>query len=73
MADTPDQRPDDTNADPDRSELPSDLWPLHERLIADGERWRRRAPDGRDLPAWARATLLAVAVLSGASEHPQAA
>lgn len=59
MADTPDQRPDDTNADPDRSELPSDLWPLHERLIADGERWRRRAPDGRDLLAWARATLLA--------------
>ena len=60
MADTPDQRPDDTtNADLDRSELPPDLLPLHERLIADGARWRRRAPDGHDLPAWARATLLA--------------
>jgi hypothetical protein len=59
MAHTPDQRPDDTALDPDRSALPSDLWPLHERLVADGARWRRRAPDGRDLPAWARATLVA--------------
>jgi hypothetical protein len=59
MADTPDQRPDDTTLDLDRSELPPDLLPLHERLVADGARWRRRAPDGRDLPAWARVTLVA--------------
>lgn len=61
MADTPEQRPDDTPLDPDRAELPADLWPLHERLNADGLRWRRRIPDGRDLPAWARATLLIAA------------
>ena len=71
MADTPDQRPDDTtNADLDRSELPPDLLPLHERLIADGARWRRRAPDGHDLPAWARATLLAVPPSLGGASAP---
>jgi hypothetical protein len=58
MAETPDQRPDDMSPDTDRSELPPDLWPLHERLVTDGARWRRRAPDGRALPAWARATLI---------------
>ncbi|HEX9037685.1 MAG TPA: sialidase family protein [Ktedonobacterales bacterium] len=66
MADSPEQRPDDTTADSDLGNLPSDLSALDERLTADGERWRRRAPDGQGLPAWARANL-AVALVESQS------
>jgi hypothetical protein len=59
MADKPDQRPDDMTPDPDTSELPFYLWPLHVRLVADGECWRWRSPDGRNLSTWARAMLTA--------------
>ncbi len=60
-----DLRPDDTNHSDDpnlssfseRTGMPPDLLPLHHRLTDDGERWRRRTPDGAGLGDWARATL----------------
>lgn len=51
-----DLRPDDTDFS-EYSALPPDLAALHDRLIGDGARWRRRAPDGVDLANWARTTL----------------
>lgn len=51
-----DQRPDDTTVS-ERSSLPPDLLPIHDRLSGDGARWRWRAPDGAGLASWARATL----------------
>ena len=54
-----DQRPDDTTVSDvsERSSLPPDLLPIHDRLSGDGARWRWRAPNGAGLADWARATL----------------
>jgi hypothetical protein len=50
---------DDTNLSgfAERTGMPPELLPLHHRLTDDGERWRRRAPDGAGLGDRARATL----------------
>jgi hypothetical protein len=57
-----DLRPDentDTNLSSfaERTGMPPELLPLHHRLTDDGERWRRRVPDGAGLGDWARAAL----------------
>lgn len=51
-----DLRPDDMETS-ERSSLPPELLPIHDRLTGDGARWRHRAPSGAGLGDWARATL----------------
>ncbi|MDE3230707.1 MAG: hypothetical protein KGO05_12585, partial [Chloroflexota bacterium] len=51
-----DQRPEN-NEGAERSTLPPDLFDIHDRLTADGARWRQRAPMGAGLADWARSTL----------------
>lgn len=51
-----DLRPDDMDTS-ERSSLPPDLLPIHDRLTGDGARWRHRAPAGAGLGDWARVTL----------------
>jgi hypothetical protein len=66
---------DDTNLSgfAERTGMPPELLPLHHRLIDDGERWRRRAPDGAGLGDWARATLADASDATRSRDHARRA